>query len=98
MWACFTGPNKRGQTPFYVLRKEGGPMSTKRGQTPFYVLRKRDLVLAVGIGLATLFGLSRLTAQAPSRQTVTPADYLRWRTELRNWGRWGPNDQKGTAN
>jgi len=29
---------------------------------------------------------------------VTPADYLRWRTEVRNWGRWGPNDQKGTAN
>src|SRR4029450_655644 len=29
---------------------------------------------------------------------VTPADYLRWRTEMRNWNRWGPNDQKGTAN
>ena len=35
---------------------------------------------------------------AQSGSTVTPADYLRWRTELRNWGRWGPNDQKGTAN
>ena len=29
---------------------------------------------------------------------VTPSDYLRWRTELRNWGRWGARDQKGTAN
>jgi kynurenine formamidase len=29
---------------------------------------------------------------------VTPADYLRWRTTLKNWGRWGPDDQKGTAN
>ena len=35
---------------------------------------------------------------AQSGATVTPADYLRWRTELRNWGRWGPDDQKGTAN
>src|SRR5262245_5812667 len=36
--------------------------------------------------------------QAQSGSTVTPDDYKRWRTELRNWGRWGPNDQKGTAN
>ena len=33
-----------------------------------------------------------------SGSSVTPDDYKRWRTELRNWGRWGPNDQKGTAN
>ena len=38
----------------------------------------------------------RCTANPAS--TVTPDDYKRWRTELRNWGRWGPNDQKGTAN
>ena len=35
---------------------------------------------------------------AQSGSTVTPDDYKRWRTELRNWGRWGPDDQKGTAN
>jgi kynurenine formamidase len=29
---------------------------------------------------------------------VTPADYLRWRTEYKNWGRWGADDQKGTTN
>ncbi len=34
----------------------------------------------------------------PAGSTVTPDDYKRWATELRNWGRWGPNDQKGPAN
>src|SRR5262249_58269832 len=29
---------------------------------------------------------------------VTPADYQRWRTEYKNWGRWGADDQKGTRN
>src|SRR5687767_5245555 len=37
-------------------------------------------------------------SQQPTGSAVTPADYQKWRTELRNWGRWGPNDQKGTAN
>src|ERR1700676_4376136 len=52
---------------------------------------------AVGVLLAA-GGLSHLSARSQTRAGVTPADYLRWRTELRNWGRWGPNDQKGTAN
>ena len=51
------------------------------------------LLLALIVGIFAL----RATGQTPSPM-VTPADYLRWRTELRNWGRWGPNDQKGTAN
>jgi kynurenine formamidase len=29
---------------------------------------------------------------------VTPADYRRWRDEFKNWGRWGPEDQRGTSN
>ena len=29
---------------------------------------------------------------------VTPAQLLRWEKELSNWGRWGPNDQRGTLN
>ena len=37
-------------------------------------------------------------AYGQSGSTVTPADYLRWRTELRNWGRWGPDDELGTLN
>lgn len=50
----------------------------------------------------------QLTAQAappaahPSTQEparlVTPDQMLRWETELSNWGRWGPTDQRGTLN
>src|SRR5438046_9159938 len=56
------------------------------------------LALAAGVLVAAAAGISRISAQDRARGSVTPADYLRWRTELRNWGRWGPNDQKGTAN
>lgn len=57
------------------------------------------LPLWSGLVVAVVLGVSQQPAhgQNPSAG-VTPADYARWRTELRNWGRWGPNDQKGTAN
>jgi hypothetical protein len=29
---------------------------------------------------------------------VTPDHIKRWETELSNWGRWGPDDQRGTLN
>lgn len=29
---------------------------------------------------------------------VTQADLDRWKTELSNWGRWGPEDERGTLN
>ena len=29
---------------------------------------------------------------------VTNAQLLTWEKELSNWGRWGPNDQRGTLN
>ncbi|MGH9785851.1 MAG: hypothetical protein ACRD88_16895, partial [Terriglobia bacterium] len=56
-------------------------------------------LLASGLIAAIVAGVFQHPAsgQNPSA-TVTPADYARWRTELRNWGRWGPHDQKGTAN
>jgi kynurenine formamidase len=58
--------------------------------------------VAVGAAAVVLLAVSAMIAQQapqrPAASTVTPADYLRWRTELRNWGRWGANDQKGTAN
>src|SRR5437870_6756318 len=61
------------------------------------------LVSAAGAGQPGAAGQTSSASSAssapPARSAaVTPADYLRWRTELRNWGRWGPNDQKGTAN
>ncbi len=54
-------------------------------------MKTRTLIAGVVVTFAAI-----LHGQTSS--TVTPDDYKRWRTELRNWGRWGPNDQKGTAN
>src|ERR1700745_1945308 len=57
------------------------------------------LVLASGL-LAGLLVVSQAAAQGQTKSpaSVTPADYLRWRTEFKNWGRWGPNDERGTTN
>ena len=58
------------------------------------------LVLASGLLLMGLLGEfpSLTQGQTKSPTVVTPADYLRWRTEFKNWGRWGPNDERGTTN
>ena len=37
-------------------------------------------------------------ANPAATSPATPADYLRWRNEFKNWGRWGPDDQRGTTN
>jgi hypothetical protein len=50
------------------------------------------VILGSGLLLAVLYG------QSKSSTTATPADYLRWRKEFKNWGRWGPNDERGTTN
>ena len=54
-------------------------------------MRRRMLIASAAVAFAAI-------VQGQSRPPVTPDDYKRWRTELRNWGRWGPDDQKGTAN
>ena len=53
-------------------------------------------VVCTAIVLAA--GTSMSQQPQPANSTVTPADYQRWSKELRNWGRWGPDDQKGPAN
>jgi hypothetical protein len=58
---------------------------------------KSRLALALALAYRPRRGILQQSTQGQSRP-VTPADYLRWRTELRNSGRWGANDQKGTAN
>jgi len=35
---------------------------------------------------------------SPAGSGVTPADYLRWRNEMKNWGRWGTDDVRGASN
>ncbi len=54
---------------------------------------RRFKLLLLGIAI------TQLSAQPQSRNTtVTPADYQRWETEFKNWGRWGSNDERGTTN
>src|ERR1700688_1851148 len=58
------------------------------------------LLFAFGLlsfGLLAIF-LQRAPGQNKSSSTATPADYLRWRNDLRNWGRWGADDQRGASN
>src|SRR5271169_6349976 len=35
---------------------------------------------------------------APADTTVMRANYERWRTEFKTWGKWGAEDNKGTSN
>src|SRR5919197_3932780 len=55
--------------------------------------RRNKLLLGRAALLATaiVYGQSR-------NSSVTPADYARWKTEFRNWGRWGADDERGTSN
>jgi kynurenine formamidase len=58
------------------------------------------LVLAGGLLWAGVLGFPQQPTQSQSKNptSATPEDYLRWRKEFKNWGRWGPNDQRGTSN
>jgi hypothetical protein len=47
-------------------------------------------------GLFAIF-LERAPAQNKNSSTVTPADYLKWRNEFKNWGRWGALPKKALA-
>ena len=57
-------------------------------------------LLVGGLCLAGVVGPSQHSAhsQGQTSPTVSPSDYLHWRTEFKNWGRWGPDDQLGTSN
>ena len=56
----------------------------------------------VAMGVATVvFGSGYLLQDggtSGSGREVTQADVERWKQELSNWGRWGPDDQIGTLN
>jgi kynurenine formamidase len=47
---------------------------------------------------AALLSQSRDERTSTTRPLVTRETYVRWQTELSNWGRWGPNDEMGTLN
>jgi kynurenine formamidase len=62
------------------------------------MVRQGRFLLLGGLMAVAAVGLfDRLAAQGGG-SNVTPADYLQWREEYKNWGRWGPDDQRGTSN
>src|SRR5947207_9928340 len=64
-------------------------------------MMRRRLTLAVAgalfLGIAVGAAASRAIGQRAG-SPATPADYLRWRSEMKNWGRWGATDQLGASN
>src|ERR1700687_288836 len=62
--------------------------------------RRLKLILAVGLLLSgvLVISLQRARGQAKNSSSATPADYLKWRSELKNWGRWGADDERGASN
>ena len=53
-------------------------------------------IVVVGAGAAgTRAVLQREATPAPSRASVTRAEYDGWKTALSNWGRWGKDDTLG---
>ena len=56
------------------------------------------LLMGVLIVAIAAVGAFWLRARGQVKATATPAEYARWRTELKNWGRWGPDDQRGATN
>ena len=63
------------------------------------------LVSIGGVGGFQLGANGQTSAPAQAGAPTAPADtaamranYERWRTEFKTWGKWGPNDNKGTSN
>jgi kynurenine formamidase len=63
---------------------------------------RRRLVLALTSSAVLAAGLAlfeaRTAGQGGAAGSTTPADYARWRSEMKNWGRWGPSDERGASN
>jgi hypothetical protein len=53
--------------------------------------------MALLLALALLANEAHAQTPARSLHLVSQADMDRWKTELSNWGRWGPDDQRGHA-
>ena len=64
------------------------------------MLTRFKLSLAAALLLAAAIGASQQNSrgQGKSSPAATPADYIRWRGEMKNWGRWGADDQRGVSN
>ena len=56
------------------------------------------LICVLLTGGAELFSQSPNQQKSATRSLVTRETYVKWQTELSNWGRWGPGDEMGTLN
>jgi kynurenine formamidase len=57
------------------------------------------MVMIAGVLAAIGFAVFQRSASGQGgASSATPADYARWRNEFKNWGRWGPDDQRGASN
>jgi hypothetical protein len=64
---------------------------------------RRQLPTAFVACTATLLATSLAGSAGPAGAQAPPplvsqAQYDRWRVELSNWGRWGPDDEMGALN
>jgi kynurenine formamidase len=72
--------------------------------------RVKSIALGAALVLAGVAGGFHLSAQAPAPAPQVPvpappadtaalrAQYEQWRKEFKTWGKWGPDDNKGTSN
>jgi len=61
-------------------------------------MRLREAAGLAATGLMLLLVGPFPTAAQQARPFVTQAQYDRWRADLSNWGRWGPDDELGALN
>jgi hypothetical protein len=62
------------------------------------VTRVKWTLIGVLSGALLVAFLQRAPGQTQTGNSVTPADYLRWSKEFKNWGKWGVDDQRGVSN
>jgi len=55
-------------------------------------------IVAMVVTLVASASATRSLQSSGPGQTISKAQYDRWKTELSNWGRWGTNDQIGAVN
>ena len=56
------------------------------------------VALATSLSAILMMGTAPAARQGTDRPLVSRQDYDRWRSELSNWGWWGPDDELGALN
>jgi kynurenine formamidase len=65
---------------------------------PHAAIDRRQAVQGVAAGISVAVAASPAQAQDANGHPTSHADFLRLRSELSNWGRWGADDQMGSVN